>query len=46
VKAIVCYTKSDEIRVARILEQLRLSNDESIVVIDARHDNKPSASKA
>jgi hypothetical protein len=46
VKAIICYTRSDEVRVAKILKQLKLDNDESTVVIDARSDNKPSASKA
>ena len=46
VKAIICYTRSDEVRATKILKQLKLANDESIVVIDARSDNKPSASKA
>lgn len=46
VKAIVNYTKADEARVKRILKELKLENEPSIIVIDARHDNKPSASKA
>ena len=46
VKAIVCYTASQERRVAKILKELNLQSEESVVVIDARNDNKPSASKA
>jgi K+/H+ antiporter YhaU regulatory subunit KhtT len=46
VKAIVCYTAEQERRVARILRELKLQNEESVVVIDARIDNKPSASRA
>lgn len=46
VKAIICYTAGDQRRVAGILKELDLENEESIIVIDARSDNKPSASKA
>lgn len=46
VKVIVSYSAKDSRRVTRILKQLRLEHEESIVVIDARSDNKPSASKA
>jgi hypothetical protein len=46
VKVIICYTAADQRKVARILRKLRLSEEASIVVIDARSDNKPSASKA
>jgi hypothetical protein len=46
IKVIVCYTQEQEDRVRLILEELKLSNAESVVVIDARSDNKPSASKA
>ena len=46
VKVIVIYTAAEDRKVARILRQLKLTNDESIVLIDARRDNKPSASKA
>ncbi|GAA4411600.1 hypothetical protein ACFQV2_06040 [Actinokineospora soli] len=45
VKVIVCYTKSHVLRVKKILKELDLVNEESVVVIDARSDNKPSASK-
>lgn len=46
VKVIVFYTAAEEARVKKILVDLKLENDPSIVLIDARHDNKPSASTA
>lgn len=46
VKAIVFYTEEQEQRARRILGELKLENEESILLIDARHDNKPSASTA
>jgi len=46
VKVIVCYTEQDQTRVAVILDELKLTNEESVVVIDARSDNKQSGSKA
>jgi hypothetical protein len=46
VKVIVCYSGADEARLTNILDELGLAGDESILVIDARSDNKPSASKA
>jgi len=46
VKAIVCYTAADQARAAKTLKDLKIANDPSVVVIDARSDNKPSASKA
>ncbi len=46
VKVIVCYTASDQVRVAKILKDLGLENEASILVIDARSDNKPSGSRA
>lgn len=45
VKVIICYTAAHQAKVARILRKLGLSADESVVVIDARSDNKPSASR-
>ncbi|MEV5652936.1 hypothetical protein AB0L57_32195 [Nocardia sp. NPDC052254] len=44
IKVIICYTEKDQRRVATILAELDLTDDESIVVIDARIDNKQSAS--
>jgi hypothetical protein len=46
IKVIVYYTKEDEERVEKILKELKLEKEASIVLIDARSDNKPSASKA
>lgn len=46
VKMIVGYTGDELARVERILDDLKLRNEESIVIIDARADNKPSGSKA
>lgn len=46
VKAIVYYTAQDEARVLKILKDLGIEGEEAIVLIDARSDNKPSASKA
>jgi hypothetical protein len=46
VKVIVYYTAADEKRVKKILKDLKLDKEESIILIDARSDNKPSASKA
>lgn len=46
VKVIVYYTAKAEERVKKILNELKLEGEKSIVVIDARSDNKQSASKA
>jgi hypothetical protein len=46
IKVIVCYTERDQTKVTGILKELGLADRENIVVIDARSDNKPSASKA
>jgi hypothetical protein len=46
VKVIVCYTAEDQARATGIIKDLGLQDEEAIVMIDARSDNKPSASKA
>jgi hypothetical protein len=46
VKVIIFYTARQELRVRGILRELGLESEESVVLIDARRDNKPSASKA
>ncbi len=46
VKVIICYTAKDQQRVARILKDLGIEQEKSVVVVDARRDNKPSGSKA
>jgi hypothetical protein len=46
IKVIIYFTKGEMLRVQQILRELRLDNDEDIVLVDARKDNKPSGSKA
>lgn len=46
VKVILCYTAEDQEKTAKVLRALGIRDDPSVVVIDARRDNKPSASKA
>lgn len=46
VKMIVCFTDADVAKVDAVLKELDLCGEKSIVVIDARSDNKPSGSKA
>jgi hypothetical protein len=44
---IITYFREEELlRVEGILKELGLSKCEDIILIDARADNKPSASKA
>jgi hypothetical protein len=45
-KVIIYFSEQDLIRVQFILRELRMENDARIVLVDARRDNKPSASKA
>jgi len=45
-KVIVYFTDSELKRVRRILSELKLENSPDIILIDARRENKPSASKA
>ena len=45
-KLILCYTEAELDRVRRILRELNLHESPNVFVIDARNDNKPSASKA
>jgi hypothetical protein len=45
VKVIVYYSEAELLRVRLILRHLRLEHDQSIVLIDARNNNKQSASK-
>jgi hypothetical protein len=46
IKVIICYTADQGNRVRAILDELGLTDRENVVMIDARSDNKPSASKA
>jgi len=45
-KVILYFTASELRNVERILRELKLSASDKIILIDARNDNKPSASKA
>lgn len=46
ITVIVFYTEREQQRVQRILNELNLAGNDHIVLIDARRDNKPSASNA
>jgi hypothetical protein len=46
IKVIVFFTDSERERVQSLLRDLGLENERDIVMIDARSDNKISASKA
>ncbi|RUS44572.1 hypothetical protein [Cohnella sp. AR92] len=46
IKVIMYFSESEYLRVNKILNELNLHQSKNIVLIDARNDNKPSASKA
>jgi len=46
IKAILFFSLQEKKKVEKILKELNLENDKYVVLIDARRDNKPSASKA
>ncbi|MDW9590283.1 hypothetical protein GOC31_30820 [Sinorhizobium meliloti] len=46
IKAIIYFTLEEKMRVTAILKDLEIDGHADIVLIDARIDNKPSASKA
>ena len=45
-KVIFYFTHEEYMKITRILDDLNLRQDKSIFLVDARADNKPSASKA
>jgi hypothetical protein len=45
-KVIICFSFDEQLRVDQILQDLKLDKCPDIFLIDARNDNKPSASKA
>ena len=45
-KVIIYFSEQELIRVQGILRELRMEEDARVVLVDARSDNKPSASKA
>jgi len=46
IKVILYFNELEHKRVIDILEDLKLRDNKNIILIDARKDNKPSASKA
>lgn len=46
IKVILYFTDQEKQRAIKILDELQLTKDENIVLINARNDDKPSASKA
>lgn len=46
IKVIFYFSEKELERVTKILNDLKMSGDKNIILIDARPDNKPSASKA
>jgi hypothetical protein len=46
IKVVFFFTEEEHSPVKGILKELKLEDDENIVLIDARNDNKPSASTA
>lgn len=46
IKAIIYFTATELAKVKKILKDLKLTDSPDVVLIDARRDNKPSASKA
>jgi hypothetical protein len=45
-KVILFFTQSEEAKLRRLIRKLKIATDAGIILIDARRDNKPSASKA
>jgi hypothetical protein len=45
-KVILFFSSHDEAKVRAMLQRLKVPQDAGIILIDARNDNKPSASKA
>lgn len=44
IKVIMCFSEIELVKTAKVLNELKLTDSKSIVVIDASRDNKPSAS--
>ena len=45
-KVIFCFSNAERQKVLKILKELKLEKDDTIILIDCRQDNKPSASNA
>lgn len=46
IKVILFFSSEEETKVRNILQELKIEKDKYIILIDARNDNKPSASNA
>lgn len=46
IKIIIFFSLEEQVRANRILKELKLTGHRDVILIDARQDNKPSASKA
>jgi hypothetical protein len=46
IKIIFFFTMEEELKVKKVLKELQLDNEKYVVLVDARNDNKPSASNA
>lgn len=46
VKVILFFSQSEELKLNAILRELKMDQDENVILIDARDDNKPSGSNA
>lgn len=46
VKVIVCFSEKEQTKVSSLLKKLNLTGRRDIIIVDARNDNKPSASNA
>ncbi|OPY73243.1 MAG: hypothetical protein A4E62_00559 [Syntrophorhabdus sp. PtaU1.Bin002] len=46
IKVILFFTEEEEMKTRKVLSELDLLDEKYVVLIDARNDNKPSASKA
>ncbi|WP_287395551.1 hypothetical protein [Mesorhizobium sp.] len=44
IKVVIYFTLEEQVRVKAILKELQLTDDPDVVLIDARRDNKLSAS--
>ena len=46
IKVVFCFSAAERMKVQQAIRKLKLESDDSIVLIDCRRDNKPSASNA
>jgi hypothetical protein len=46
IKVVIFFSKSEELKVLRVLKRLGMKDTRDVVLIDARQDNKPSGSKS